>query len=179
MPLTVRPARRADIAAITAIYAHWVIHGTASFELTAPDEAEMGRRLEAITRAGHPYLVAEGAGAVVGYAYANVYRTRPAYRSTIEDSIYVSPTAQRVGAGRALLARLIEDSAALGYRQMIAVIGDSAQTSSIMLHRTMGFLFVGTLHSVGHKFDRWLDTVLMQRALGPGDDAPPTVPLPA
>lgn len=170
---TQRSATPADIPAITAIYAHWVRTGTATFELEAPDEAEMRARFEAITAAGYPYLVAERDGAVAGYAYANAYRPRPAYRYAVEDSIYVAPGIQRAGAGRLLLARLIEECTARDYRQMIAVIGDSRQMSSIQVHRTLGFTFVGTLHSVGYKFGRWLDGVIMQRALGPGDGMPP------
>lgn len=168
-----RPAVLADIPAITRIYAHAVIHGTASFELEPPDEAEMTRRMRALLDGGFPYLVAERDGALAGYAYAGLYRTRPAYRFTLEDSVYVAPDAQRVGIGRVLLDALIADAEAKGFRQMIAVIGDSAQTSSIALHTAVGFKMVGTLISVGYKFGRWLDSVLMQRPLGSGDTAPP------
>ena len=170
---SLRMATSKDIAAITAIYAHWVLNGTATFELEAPDEAEMSRRFESITSAGYPYLVAEHEGRIAGYAYANAYRPRPAYRFTVEDSIYVAADAQRGGVGRLLLARLIEECTRRNYRQMIAVIGDSQQMSSIQLHRASGFTFVGTMHSVGYKFGRWLDGVVMQRALGAGDGAPP------
>ena len=168
-----RPATEADIPAITRIYAHAVRHGTASFEFEPPDEAEMTRRMRALLDAGYPYLVAEINGALAGYAYAGPYRTRPAYRYTVENSIYVAPQAQRRGVGRALLDRLIAESEARGYRLMIAVIGDSAQTPSIALHRAAGFKMVGAFEAVGYKFERWLDSVLMQRALGKGSSAPP------
>jgi phosphinothricin acetyltransferase len=168
-----RPATSADVPAITAIYRHWVLHGTATFEIDPPDEAEMRRRLEGITGAGYPYLVGvDGGDRVLGYAYANVYRPRIAYRATVEDSIYVHPDATNSGVGTALLDSLIGDCNARGYRQMVAVIGDSAQTASIRLHQSLGFTFVGTLHAVGYKFDRWLDSVFMQRALGSGDSTP-------
>jgi phosphinothricin acetyltransferase len=171
--ISIRPATAADVPAITRIYAHAVRHGTASFELDPPDEAEMARRQRALLDAGYPYLVAEDAGAVAGYAYAGPYRTRPAYRYTVENSVYVAPQAHRRGVGRALLDRLIVESEARGYRLMIAVIGDSAQTPSIELHRAAGFKLVGTFEAVGYKFDRWLDSVLMQRPLGNGRSAPP------
>jgi L-amino acid N-acyltransferase YncA len=170
--VSIRPALAGDIAAITRIYAHAVAHGTASFELEPPDEAEMARRYR--TLAGRfPYLVAERAGVVVGYAYAGPYRARPAYNWSVEDSIYIAPEFHRRGIGALLLARLVADSEALGFRQMIAVIGDSAQTASIAVHRAAGFDLIGTLRSVGFKHGKWLDTVLMQRALGEGDAAPP------
>ena len=168
MPLNLRAATAADIPAITAIYAHAVLHGTASFELEPPDEAEMLRRMMALLQGGFPYLVAEHAGRVAGYAYAGLYRTRPAYRFTLEDSVYIDPALQRRGVGRALLYRLVLESEARGFRQMVAIIGDSAQTSSIELHRNAGFALIGTMPHVGFKFGRWLDTVVMQRALGEG-----------
>jgi phosphinothricin acetyltransferase len=168
MPLSLRAAGRADIPAITRIYAHAVEYGTASFEIEPPDEAEMGRRMQALLDGDFPYLVADLDGHVAGYAYAALYRTRPGYRYTLEDSVYVDPAAQHRGVGRALLDRLIAESERRGYRQMIAVIGDSAQTASIALHRAAGFRFVGNIENVGFKFGRWLDTVIMQRALGPG-----------
>jgi phosphinothricin acetyltransferase len=171
--VSIRPAAISDIPAITDIYAHAVRHGTASFELEPPDEAEMTRRMSTLLDGGFPYLVAESAGAVLGYAYAGPYRARPAYRFSVENSIYVAPQAHRRGAGRILLARLIAESEARGYRLMIAVIGDSAQTPSIELHRAAGFTLVGALEGVGYKFDRWLDTVLMQQPLGKGRSAPP------
>jgi phosphinothricin acetyltransferase len=171
--LSIRPATPADIPAITRIYAHAVQHGTASFELTPPDEAEMTLRQKALLDGGFPYLVATRDGTVLGYAYAGPYRARPAYRFSVENSIYVAADAHRRGVGRALIDRLIAESEARGYRLMIAVIGDSAQTPSIALHRAAGFHLVGALEGVGYKFDRWLDTVLMQRALGKGTSAPP------
>jgi L-amino acid N-acyltransferase YncA len=172
-PPLIRPATDEDIAAITMIYRPAVLHGTASFELEPPDEAEMRRRSETITAAGYPYLVAEVSGRVVGYGYANAYRARPAYRYSVEDSIYVAPDWYRRGVGRALLAALIETCTERGLRQMIAVIGDSDQRASIGLHRVLGFTFGGTLNAVGFKHGRWLDAVLMQRPLGDGDRTPP------
>jgi len=169
----IRPATPADIPAITRIYAHAVRHGTASFELEPPDEAEMTRRQRALLDGGYPYLVAEIDGSVAGYAYAGPYRTRPAYRFSVENSIYVAPQAHRRGIGRVLLDALIVESEMRGYRLMIAVIGDSAQAPSIALHRAAGFKMVGAFEGVGYKFDRWLDSVLMQRPLGKGSSAPP------
>ena len=171
--ISIRAASPADIPAITQIYAHAVRHGTASFELEPPDEAEMARRQRALADGGYPYLVAESGGAVVGYAYAGPYRARPAYRFSVENSVYVAPQAHRRGIGRLLLARLIAECEARGYRLMIAVIGDSAQAPSIALHRAAGFKMVGAFEAVGYKFDRWLDSVLMQRPLGKGSSAPP------
>jgi L-amino acid N-acyltransferase YncA len=171
--ISIRPATPADIPAITRIYAHAVRNGTASFELEPPDEAEMTARLRTLLEGGYPYLVAESGGALLGYAYAGPYRARPAYRFSVENSVYVAPEAHRRGIGRMLLARLIADCEARGYRLMIAVIGDSAQTPSIELHRAAGFRLVGAFEGVGYKFDRWLDTVLMQRPLGKGSSAPP------
>jgi phosphinothricin acetyltransferase len=171
--VTIRPAGLADIPAITRIYAHAVRNGTATFELEPPDEAEMTRRMTALLDGNFPYLAADSGGAIAGYAYAGLYRTRPAYRFTIEDSIYVDPNVHRRGVGRALLARLIEECETRGFRQMIAVIGDSAQTASIEVHRTAGFRHAGNLQNVGFKFGRWLDTVLMQLDLGPGATTKP------
>jgi L-amino acid N-acyltransferase YncA len=170
---TIRPATEADIPAITRIYAHSVRTGTATFELEPPDEAEMARRMHALTDGGYPYIVAEIDGAIAGYAYAGSYRPRPAYRFSVEDSIYVDPAAQRRGVGRALLQHLIEECDRRGFRQMIAVIGDSAQTPSIELHRDAGFRMIGNIENVGYKFDRWLDSILMQRPLGPGATTKP------
>ena len=172
-PFKVRAATAADIPAITAIYRPAVLTGTASFELSAPDEAEMGRRLAAVLDAGLPYLVAEVDATVAGYGYLGAYRPRPAYAWSVENSIYVAPDAQRAGVGRALLAALINIATQRGFRQMIAVIGDSGQRGSIGLHRAAGFTFCGTVHSVGFKNGRWLDQVLMQRALGAGDGTAP------
>jgi phosphinothricin acetyltransferase len=168
MPLVIRPATLADVPAITAIYAHAVTYGTATFEIDPPDEREMTARLRALIDGGFPYLVAESDGAVRGYAYAGPYRARIAYRYTLENSVYVAPDCHRQGVGRALMNELVSQAAALGFRQMIAVIGDSAQAASIALHRAAGFEMVGTFAAVGFKFGRWLDTVLMQRSLGDG-----------
>ena len=166
--MPIRPAHPRDLAVITTIYNHAVRHGTASFEFEPPDESEMARRFETLRAGGYPYLVAEVDGAIAGYAYAGPYRARPAYRWSVEDSIYIAPQSQRRGVGRALLERLIVDAEAGGFRQMIAVIGDSANTASIELHRRAGFRLVGTFENVGFKFGRWLDSVLMQRPLGSG-----------
>jgi phosphinothricin acetyltransferase len=171
--VTIRPATPADIPAITRIYEHAVRHGTASFELEAPDEAEMLRRMRALVDGGFPYIAAEVDGLLAGYAYAGPYRPRRAYRFSVEDSIYIDPGAQRRGVGRALLEHLIEACERRGFRQMVAVIGDSAQTPSIELHRAAGFRMVGAVENVGYKFDRWLDSVVMQRALGPGATTQP------
>ena len=172
-PVTIRPATPADIPAITRIYEHAVRHGTASFELEAPDETEMLRRMRALVDDGFPYIAAEVDGLLAGYAYAGPYRPRRAYRFSVEDSIYLDPGAQRRGVGRALLEHLIEACERRGFRQMVAVIGDSAQTPSIELHRAAGFRMVGAVENVGYKFDRWLDSVVMQRALGPGATTQP------
>jgi L-amino acid N-acyltransferase YncA len=171
--LSIRPAGASDIPAITRIYAYAVLYGSASFELEPPDEAEMARRLRALHDGGFPYLVAEQDGAVVGYAYAGPYRTRPAYDWTVEDSIYIDAGVHGHGIGRALIERLITESEARGYRQIIAVIGDSEQAASIALHRRAGFRLVGTFENVGFKHGRWLDSVLMQRALGAGATTAP------
>jgi L-amino acid N-acyltransferase YncA len=173
MRTVIRPATPADIPAITRIYAHAVEHGTASFELTPPGEAEMAQRMQYLLDGRFPYLAAEVDGKIAGYAYAALYRTRPAYGFTVEDSVYVAPDAQRRGVGRALLAALIEASEARGFRQMIAIIGDSEQTASVALHAALGFAPVGTFSNIGYKFGRWLDTVLMQRPLGPASTTPP------
>jgi L-amino acid N-acyltransferase YncA len=169
----VRPAGPADIPTITRIYAHAVEHGTATFEITPPDAAEMARRQQALLADGHPYLVAERDGVVAGYAYAGPYRARPAYRWSVEDSIYVAPEFHRQHIGSMLLACLVAEAERRGFRQMIAVIGDSAQVPSIAVHAKAGFVHIGTLRSVGFKHGRWLDTVLMQRALGRGDTTTP------
>jgi L-amino acid N-acyltransferase YncA len=165
---TVRPAIPADIPAIAAIYRPAVLEGTASFELEPPGDAEMLRRFEAITGGGYPYFVAEIDGRVAGYAYASAYRARPGYRFTVENSVYVAADAQGKGVGRALLAALIPACTVKGFRLMVAIIGDSANFASITLHRRAGFTFCGTIHSVGYKFGRWLDSVNLQRALGAG-----------
>ena len=172
--MRLRAAVPADAAAVQAIYAHHVRHGLASFEIEPPSVAEMRRRLRAVTDAGYPCLAAvDDAGAMLGYAYASVYRTRPAYRHTVEDSVYVAASAAGRGIGRMLLDRLVAECTQRGFRQMVAVIGDSANSASIALHRACGFEHVGTLRAVGFKFGRWVDSVVMQRALGEGDRAPP------
>jgi phosphinothricin acetyltransferase len=171
--LQIRPAVPADLTAVQAIYAHHVLHGTASFEIEPPEIAEMQQRHAKLVGAGLPFLVAEIAGAVVGYGYAGTYRPRPAYLYTVEDSIYVHPAWCGRGLGRQLLARVIGNCEAAGRRQMIAVIGDSANVASVRLHVAAGFREVGVLRSVGRKFGRWLDTVLMQRSLGSGADVLP------
>lgn len=171
--LVVRPAALPDLAAITAIYQPAVRDGLASWEYDPPDVAEMIRRYEAIVAAGYPYLVAEMDGRIIGYAYASAYRSRPGYRFTVENSVYVAPDTQRAGAGQALLRELIDRCTAKGYRQMIAVIGDSGNAPSISLHRKLGFTFCGIIHAIGWKHGRWLDGVYMQRALGAGDTTPP------
>lgn len=177
MSLILRPSAESDIPAIAAIYAHAVSHGTASFELEPPGEEEMARRRAALLDGGYPYLVAERDGEILGYAYAGAYRTRPAYRSTVEDSIYVAPQAQGQGVGRALLEALIQACEALDFRLMVAVIGDEESKGSINLHRSLGFEPVGVLKGIGYKHGRWLSTVLMQRPLGRGLSEPPTRPI--
>ena len=169
----IRSARLTDIPVITRIYAHAVKHGTSSFELQPPDEAEMARRMNELTSRNFPYLVAELGDVLAGYAYAAPYRTRPAYRFTVENSVYVAPDIQRRGVGKAMLEELIEASTERGFRLMVAVIGDSMQAASIGVHEATGFRHVGVFENIGYKFDRWLDTVLMQRALGPGASTPP------
>ena len=173
--LEIRPTTPADLLTITEIYQHAVLYGTATFELIPPDLAEMTRRFGALIDGGFPYLVAALEGRVVGYAYAGAYRPRPAYRYTVENSIYLQPSIHRRGIGLQLLQRLIAESEARGYRQMIAVIGDSANAGSIGVHRRCGFEMIGTHPSVGFKFGRWLDTVMMQRALGEGATTLPVV----
>ena len=162
----VRASTEADVARCAEIYGHHVLHGTASFEIDPPDLAEMKKRRAAVLDLGLPHLVAECQGRVMGYAYAGNWRPRPAYKYSVEDSVYIDHEAVGQGIGRALLPVLIEQCTRLGKKQMVAVIGDSAQTPSIRLHAACGFEMVGTLRNIGFKFDRWLDSVLMQRALG-------------
>jgi len=169
----IRPAVPGDVGAITRIYAEAVERGTATFEIEAPDAAEMARRQHALIAGGYPYLVTERAGVVAGYAYAGPYHARPAYRWTVEDMIYVDPQCQRAGLGRLLMARLIAAAEQRGFLQMIAVIGDSANAASVALHASVGFRRIGTLQSVGFKHGRWLDAVLMQRPLGAADSTSP------
>jgi len=167
--LLIRDSVDADVAAIQAIYSHHVLHGTATFEEVPPDAGEMARRRLAITAAGLPFLVAEEGGRVIGYGYAGTYRPRSAYRFTVEDSVYLATDSIGRGVGGAILISLIQRSEVLGMRQMIAVIGDSANKASIRVHERHGFQTVGVLRNVGLKFGRWLDTVIMQRTLGSGD----------
>jgi len=169
----IRASEQADVPAIHAIYAHHVLNGLASFEIVPPDMTEIARRRDELLARGLPYLVAVLDGRVSGYAYSAPYRARPAYRYVLEDSVYVDPSAARRGLGRALLQSLLAECTALGYRQMIAVIGDSGNAASIGLHEACGFARTGLLPSVGFKHGRWVDSVLMQRSLGPGDTTLP------
>jgi L-amino acid N-acyltransferase YncA len=170
--MLIRDAKPADLATVQAIYAHHVLHGLGTFETEPPGHEEMRRRHAQITGDGFPYLVAEADGRVLGYAYANHFRTRAAYRGTVEDSIYVAVEAARRGVGRLLLTALVDRCSALGLRQMLAVIGDSGNAGSIGVHRACGFEHTGVMKAVGWKFDRWVDVVIMQRALGPGAATP-------
>lgn len=172
-PVLVRDAADADLARIQQIYAHHVRHGTASFELEPPTPEQMRERRADVVARGMPYLVAEIDGEVRGYAYVTPYRPRPAYRHTVEDSVYVEHGWGGRGIGNLLLATLVERCEAAGWRQMLAVVGDSRNAASLALHARQGFHPVGTLRSVGYKFGQWRDTVLMQRELGAGDRAPP------
>ncbi|TDV56715.1 phosphinothricin acetyltransferase [Pseudomonas graminis] len=171
--LILRDARESDMPAVQAIYAHHVIHGTASFELEPPTLEQMLQRRAAICANGLPYLVAERDGEVVGYGYATLYRPRPAYRFTVEDSVYVRDGMAGFGIGHALLAAVIQHCTASGRRQMVAIIGNSENTASIRLHARLGFRHVGVFESVGFKHGRWLDTVIMQRELGEGATTTP------
>jgi len=167
--LVLRDARESDMPAIQAIYAQHVRTGLASFEETPPDVAEMRRRRAEILARGLPYVVVECGAEIGGYAYAGPYRTRSAYRFAVEDSVYVAPGLVGRGIGRLALTEIIERCTAAGLRQMVAIIGDSANAPSIALHERLGFRQAGVLTAVGFKFGRWVDSVLMQRALGPGD----------
>ena len=171
--LNIRPSSDPDLPAITAIYGHQVLHGTGTFETTPPTEADMvTRRLDVLAR-GLPYLVAERAGKLLGFAYCQWFKPRPAYRYSAEDSIYLDPDAAGQGVGKQLLQELVRRAEAVGVRKLIAVIGDSNNASSIGVHRSLGFEKVGVIQSCGWKFDRWLDIVLMEKALGEGDQTPP------
>ena len=172
--MLLRSAVDADLPAVQAIYAHWVENGTGSFELEAPSLDEMTKRRADVLSKGLPYLVAETDGQVIGYAYGNWFRPRPAYRFSVENSVYVRPDARRAGIARLLMVELLARCEMAGARQMVAVIGDSANAGSVGLHSALGFRHIGTLQSTGWKFNRWLDTVLMQRALGAGDGIPAT-----
>lgn len=172
MSLEIRAATRHDLESIVEIYQYSVEHGTATYELTPPDYAEMERRFEALNAQNYPYLVAEEDGVILGYAYAGPFRTRPAYRWSVEDSIYLSPQAQGKGVGYKLLVRLIEAAQALGFRQMVAIIG-GASKASIAVHAKAGFEHSGVMKATGYKHGKWLDTTIMQLALGEGQDADP------
>lgn len=173
MTISLRHARDEDLAAITTIYAECVENGTASYELAAPDETEMGRRFAAIAERGCPFIVAqEPAGTVLGYAYASAFRDRPAYNWLVEDSIYLAPHARGRGVGRMLLLELLARCESLGFRQMVAIIG-GADPGSIGVHRGCGFEMIGRMPATGFKFGRWLDTVIMQKALGEGAGTSP------
>ena len=168
-----RPSQEPDLPAIAAIYGHHVLHGSGTFETEPPSLADMtARRAEVLARQ-LPYLVAEDSGRILGFAYCNWFKPRPAYRFSAEDSIYLAPDAHRRGLGRALLAELAAQAEAAGVRKLIAVIGDSANASSIGVHRSVGFEQVGVLKSSGWKFERWLDVVLMEKPLGAGNSSPP------
>ena len=171
--LLIRPSTPADVPAITAIYGWNVLNGTGTFELEAPDEPEIARRRDDVLSKGLPWLVAERGGVVLGYAYANHFRPRRAYRFCLEDSVYLAADAQGQGLGRLLLAELLARCEAAGARQMLAVIGDSANLGSIGVHRTLGFEPIGVMKAAGWKFERWLDVVLMQKSLGQGADTTP------
>jgi L-amino acid N-acyltransferase YncA len=172
MPL-IRPSRDEDLEAIARIYGHHVLHGTGTFETTPPTVADMTTRRADVLAKGLPWLVAEDGGEVVGFAYGNWFKPRPAYRFSVEDSIYMDPAAHRKGLGRALLAELLAVLERTGTRKVMAVIGDSDNAGSIGVHRALGFEMVGVVQSCGWKFDRWLDIVMMQKTLGAGDSTPP------
>ena len=172
-PLVIRPSRDTDLADITRIYRQAVLEGTGTFELDAPNVAEMTRRRAEVLDKGLPWLAAERAGQLLGYAYANHFRPRRAYRFCLEDSIYLDPAARGHGVGRLLLAELMAQCEARGARQMLAVIGDTANAGSIGVHRACGFEPAGLFKAAGWKFERWLDVVLMQRSLGQGDACAP------
>ncbi|WP_191082871.1 GNAT family N-acetyltransferase [Roseococcus microcysteis] len=171
--MILRDATPADLPGITAIYAHHVLTGTGTFEETPPGEAEMGQRLAKVQKGGCAWLVAEQDGGVVGYGYFAPFRDRSAYRFTAEDSIYVRDDQRGMGVGKALVQALLARAEALGFRQMIAVIGDSENVGSIGLHAALGFRQVGLMRAVGLKFGQWVDVVTMQRALGEGDRSLP------
>jgi L-amino acid N-acyltransferase YncA len=172
--ISIEPATRDELERITEIYADAVLNGTASYELRPPSLAEMTGRFEAITENGYPYLVAREAGRVLGYAYASAFRPRPAYRFVVENSVYVAPEAKGRGVGKALMQALIDGCRDLGFRQILAVIGDgSAHSASVKLHERLGFRHAGKLEATGYKHGRWLDTVFMQLALNGGGDTEP------
>ncbi len=171
--MSVVNAAAEHITAIQKIYAHWVLHGLASFEAVPPEASEMDRPRLAVQELKLPYLVAHDGGEVLGFAYAGPYRPRSGYRFTVEDSVYVAPGIHGRGIGRRLLSEVVARAEAQGRLQMLAVIGDSGNAASIGLHAALGFREIGTMQSVGFKFGRWVDTVIMQRALGAGDSTLP------
>lgn len=171
--MELRNAQVADLLAVTKIYAHAVENGTATFELVAPDEEEMRRRYEAVVGGGFPYIVALRESKVVGYAYVSSFRPRPAYQWSVENSVYIAPDAQGLGVGKILLSHLIEECELQGFRQMLAVIGGADHAASIQLHHALGFELVGQMVGVGWKHGKWHDSVVMQRSLGMGANAPP------
>ena len=174
MSISLRGAEAADLAAITDIYAHAVRHGTASYEIDPPSLGEMTQRFDALWRSGHPAIVAKREAKVLGYAYAGPFRPRPAYRFTVEDSVYVAPDAQGQGVGRLLLSGLVEECRKKGFRQILAVIGDGHKHSpSVILHEKLGFRFCGLIEGSGFKHGRWLDTALMQLAVNGGTSTLP------
>lgn len=172
MPI-IRPSLPQDLPAITAIYAHHVLHGTGTFEIDPPSQSDMSNRRDDVLSKGLPYLVAVDGDTVLGFAYCNWFKPRPAYRFSAEDSIYLAPEAQGKGLGRALLTELMAQAEKAGVRKLIAVIGDSANTGSIGVHEAVGFTLVGVLKSCGWKFDQWRDVVMMDKALGLGDTTAP------
>jgi phosphinothricin acetyltransferase len=174
--MIIRPATEEDAGALAAIYGHAVLHGFGTFETTPPSAEEMDRRRRVIAEHGLPYLVAEIDGRVVGYAYASVFRPRPGYRFTVEDSVYVAPEAAGAGVGQAVLSQVVEFCEAMGLRQIVAVIGDSGNSASIALHRRLGFTESGVVRDAGHKHGRWVDIVLMQKTLNGGAERDPDTP---
>jgi len=172
---TIRPSRDADLAAVTAIYSHHVLHGTATFETVPPTEADMAARRADVLAKGLPWLVVEDAGQVLGYAYCQWFKPRPAYRFSAEDSIYLHPDAAGRGLGRQLLAALVDHAQQAGLRKLIAVIGDSGNAASVAVHRGLGFEHVGLIRACGWKFGRWLDIVLMEKPLGDADRTAPGI----
>lgn len=172
MPL-IRPSRDEDLATITTIYRHHVLTGTGTFEIDPPSEADMASRRADVLAKGLPYLVVENQGHILGFAYCNWFKPRPAYRFSAEDSIYMAPEAHGQGWGRALLAELSTQAERAGVRKLLAIIGDSANAGSIGVHASLGFRHVGVLQSCGWKFERWLDVVMMEKPLGFGDSTAP------
>jgi L-amino acid N-acyltransferase YncA len=175
MSFKIRASHPDDVLAITDIYAHHVLHSTGTFEIDPPSLQEMNQRRADVLAKGLPHLVAEDPSGVIGFAYCNWFKPRPAYRFSAEDSIYLAPQAHRRGIGRAMLDELVRQAQVVGVRKLIAVIGDSANAGSVGVHRAAGFTQVGILRSCGWKFDRWLDIVLMEKSLGDGDNTPPVI----